>query len=46
MHMSQLFLNLPVSNLAASTAFYTQLGFTIHPLFSFDDQVCKNLPVA
>ena len=38
--MKQLFINLPVKNLEASMNFYTQLGFTINPLFTFDDQKC------
>jgi uncharacterized protein len=38
--MNQLFINLQVSNIEASTNFYTQLGFTINPLFTFDDQKC------
>lgn len=38
--MRQLFINLPVKDVNASMAFYTQLGFTINPLFTFDDQKC------
>jgi predicted lactoylglutathione lyase len=38
--MKQLFINLPVRNLDASMHFYTQLGFTINPLFTFDNQKC------
>lgn len=30
----QVFINLPVSNVAASTAFYEALGFTKNPMFS------------
>ena len=38
--MRQIFINLPVKNVEASVNFYTQLGFTINPLFTFDDQKC------
>ena len=38
--MKQIFINLPVKNVEASMNFYTQLGFTNHPLFTFDDQKC------
>ena len=38
--MKQIFINLPVDNLEKSKNFYTQLGFTINPLFTFDDQKC------
>jgi uncharacterized protein len=38
--MRQIFINLPVKNVEASMNFYTQLGFTINPLFTFDDQKC------
>jgi uncharacterized protein len=38
--MKQIFINLPVKNTEASKQFYTQLGFTLNPLFTFDDQVC------
>lgn len=38
--MKQIFINLPVKDLEASMAFYTQLGFTVNPLFTFDDQKC------
>lgn len=38
--MKQIFINLPVKNVEASMDFYTQLGFTINPLFTFDDQKC------
>ncbi len=30
----QIFINLPVSDVVKSTAFYTQLGFTLNPQFS------------
>jgi predicted lactoylglutathione lyase len=38
--MRQIFINLPVKNVEASMNFYTQLGFTVNPLFTFDDQKC------
>ena len=38
--MKQIFINLPVKNVEASLAFYTHLGFTVNPLFTFDDQKC------
>ena len=38
--MRQIFINLPVKDLDASIQFYTQLGFTVNPLFTFDDQKC------
>ena len=38
--MRQIFINLPVKNVEASMAFYIQLGFTVNPLFTFDDQKC------
>lgn len=38
--MKQIFINLPVRNLLASVHFYTQLGFVLNPVFSFDDQKC------
>lgn len=38
--MKQIFINLPVANVEASMNFYTQLGFTVNPLFTFDDQKC------
>ena len=38
--MKQIFINLPVKNVEASMKFYTQLGFTVNPLFTFDDQKC------
>lgn len=38
--MKQMFINLPVKNVEASMDFYTQLGFTVNPLFTFDDQKC------
>ena len=38
--MKQIFINLPVKNVEASMAFYTHLGFTVNPLFTFDDQKC------
>lgn len=38
--MKQIFINLPVKNIEASMDFYTKLGFTVNPLFTFDDQKC------
>jgi hypothetical protein len=38
--MKQLFINLPVKNVEASMHFYQQLGFTVNPLFTFDNQKC------
>ncbi len=38
--MKQIFINLPVKDVEASMGFYTQLGFTVNPLFTFDDQKC------
>lgn len=38
--MKQIFINLPVKDVEASMAFYEQLGFTVNPLFTFDDQKC------
>ena len=38
--MKQIFINLPVKNVDASMNFYKQLGFTVNPLFTFDDQKC------
>lgn len=38
--MKQIFVNLPVNKVEASMHFYTQLGFTVNPLFTFDDQKC------
>lgn len=38
--MKQIFINLPVKDAEASMRFYTQLGFTVNPLFTFDDQKC------
>jgi predicted lactoylglutathione lyase len=36
--MKQIFINLPVKDVKASMDFYTKLGFTVTPLFTFDDQ--------
>ena len=38
--MKQIFVNLPVKDVNAAMLFYTQLGFTVNPLFTFDDQKC------
>jgi predicted lactoylglutathione lyase len=40
--LKQVFINLPVENLAASTAFYQALGFTQNPVFSNDRGSCMN----
>ena len=37
---SQVFINLAVKDLNKSTAFYTQMGFTINPTFSDDSAKC------
>lgn len=34
------FINLPVNNLKASTAFFSRLGFQFNPLFTNDDAAC------
>ncbi len=36
----QIFVNLPVSNVSASTEFYTKLGFTLNPTFSNENASC------
>ncbi|MFM7857452.1 MAG: VOC family protein [Flammeovirgaceae bacterium] len=38
--MKQIFINLPVKDVEASMEFYKQLGFTINPLFTFENQKC------
>ncbi len=38
--MKQIFINLPVENIEAAMNFYIQIGFTVNPLFTFDDQKC------
>ncbi|WP_313197690.1 VOC family protein [Rhizobium sp.] len=38
--MRMIFVNLPVADLQASTAFYTALGFTKNPDFSDDTATC------
>lgn len=38
--MKQIFINLPVRDVEASMDFYQQLGFTVNPLFTFDNQKC------
>jgi predicted lactoylglutathione lyase len=38
--MKQIFINLPVKNVEASMNFYSALGFTNNPLYTFDDQKC------
>lgn len=36
----QLYVNLPVSNIAKTKAFFSALGFTFEPKFSNDDAIC------
>ena len=38
--MKQIFINLPVKNLEKSMDLYSQLGFEVEPLFTFEDQKC------
>jgi uncharacterized protein len=38
--MRQIFINLPVKDVNASMQFYTQIGFTVNSLFTFNDQKC------
>ncbi|MDQ1621481.1 MAG: uncharacterized protein QOE19_4050 [Actinomycetota bacterium] len=38
--MRMIFVNLPVKDLKASTAFFTELGFQVNPQFSDDDAAC------
>lgn len=38
--MKQIFINLPVKDVKASMTFYSQLGFEVNPLFTFDNQKC------
>jgi uncharacterized protein len=38
--MKQIFINLPVKNVDASMNFYSKIGFTVNPLFTFDNQKC------
>ena len=38
--MKQIFINLPVDDLEKSKNFYTEIGFTVNPLFTFYDQIC------
>jgi uncharacterized protein len=38
--MKQIFINLPVKDVNAAMQFYTSIGFTLNPLFTFDDQKC------
>lgn len=35
-----IFVNLPVADVARSTAFYSALGFTVNPMFSDDQTSC------
>ena len=38
--MKQVFINLPVKDVNKSMQFYEQIGFTLNPLFTFEDQKC------
>jgi uncharacterized protein len=38
--MKQVFINLPVENVDKALIFYLELGFTISPRFTFEDQKC------
>jgi len=38
----QIFINLPVENLEKSVSFYLKLGFSVYPLFTFNDQKCMS----
>ncbi|MGC4983250.1 VOC family protein [Streptomyces sp. LN245] len=40
MYQQMIFVNLPVSDVAASGKFFTELGYTINPQFSTDDCAC------
>ena len=40
MYQQMIFVNLPVSDVAASREFFTELGYTINPQFSTDDCAC------
>lgn len=39
-YIKLIFINLPVKNAAAWVHFYTRLGFSVNPLFTFEDQKC------
>ncbi len=38
--MQQIFINLPVADIEKSMLFNTQLGFTMNPIFTDEDQKC------
>ena len=40
MYQQMIFVNLPVSDVAASRKFFTELGYGINPQFSTDDCAC------
>ncbi|MFE1285965.1 VOC family protein [Streptomyces sp. NPDC058751] len=40
MYQQMIFVNLPVSDVAASKKFFTELGYTINPQFSDDNCAC------
>ena len=39
----QIYINLPVKDLARAKAFYSALGFTLNPQFSNDDAICMGV---
>ncbi|MFF3452369.1 VOC family protein [Streptomyces sp. NPDC002667] len=40
MYQQMIFVNLPVTDVAASRKFFTELGYSINPQFSTDDCAC------
>ena len=40
---TQIFVNLPVKDLKASVAFFTELGFTFNPKFTDDNATCMEI---
>ncbi|MEU8790000.1 VOC family protein [Streptomyces sp. NPDC048643] len=40
MYQQMIFVNLPVSDVDVSKKFFTELGYTINPQFSTDDNAC------
>ncbi|QES44128.1 glyoxalase [Streptomyces venezuelae] len=43
MYQQMIFVNLAVSDVAASKKFFTELGYTINPQFSSDDCACVTI---
>ncbi|MEU5899188.1 MULTISPECIES: VOC family protein [Streptomyces] len=43
MYQQMIFVNLAVSDVAASKKFFTELGYTINPQFSTDDCACVTI---